>query len=155
MNFKRMMIGFAALATLGSAPALAAPPDVSARQLQTRTALNAFDLGLGGDRVTVTRDGRRDLVMVTNKNQKELIHSLKAAYRNDQVLPNGYRVAGWAHLANDSHTFTLKNDAGERMVAEVSGDSAQTRVKIWGSVRTANPPRATPASYAKRRVNLP
>jgi len=151
MNLKRIMLGFAALATLGSAPALATP-DVSARQFQTKTALTAFDLGLGGERVQVTQSGRRDLVMVSNKTQREVLENLKAAYATEKALPNGYKVAGWAHLANDTHTFTLKNAAGERMVAEVSGDRGQTRVKIWGAVRQANPPKASPAEYQRRNA---
>jgi len=154
MNLKRIMLGFAALATLGSAPALAAPPDVAARQFQAKSALTAFDLGLVGDRVTVTKEGRRDLVMTTNKNRKEVLDGLKDAYSTEKALPNGYKVAGWAHLANGSHTFTLKNAAGERLIAEVSGDSGQTKVKIWGGVRLDTPPRTTPEKFNRRISSL-
>lgn len=150
MNLKRIMLGLAALATLGSSSALAAPPDVSARQFQAKTTLNAFDLGLKGDRVMVTKAGRRDLVMTTNKNQRQLLSELKDAYRTERTLPNGYKVAGWAHLANDSHTFTLKNAAGERMIAEVSDAGGQTKVKVWGAIRTANPKMASRESIMRR-----
>jgi hypothetical protein len=150
MNLKRMMLGLAALATLGTTPALAAPPDVSARQFQAKSTLNDFDLGLQGDRVAVTKTGRRDLVMVTNKNQRQLLAELKDAYSTERALPNGYKVAGWAHLANGNYTFTLKNDAGERMVAEVDGAPGQTKVKVWGAVRTANPKQISRANFMKR-----
>ncbi|HRE90719.1 MAG TPA: hypothetical protein PK095_16455 [Myxococcota bacterium] len=150
MNLKRIMLGLAALATLGSTSALAAPPDVSARQFQTKSTLNAFDLGLKGEQVTVTKAGRRDLVMVSDKAQGQLLADLKDAYRTERRLPNGYKVAGWAHLANDSHTFTLKNDAGERMIAEVSGDRGQTKVKVWGAVRPDRPKMTSRANLERR-----
>lgn len=150
MNLKRIMLGLAALATLGSTSALAAPPDVSARQFQAKSTLNTFDLGLKGDQVTVTKTGRRDLVMVSDKAQGQLLADLKDAYRTERPLANGYKVAGWAHLANDSHTFTLKNDAGERMIAEVSGDRGQTKVKVWGAVR-ADKPKMTSRANLERR----
>ena len=50
MNLRRlqgMMIGVAALVTLGST-AIAAPPDVTHRQVQVKNALTVFDLGLTG-----------------------------------------------------------------------------------------------------------
>ena len=53
-----------------------------------------------------------------------------------------YKVAGWAHLVqSDSTTFTLKNDAGDRMVAEVFEEGGAARVKVWGVMRKANPDR--------------
>lgn len=152
MNLKRIMLGLAAFATLGSASALASPPDVSARQFQTKSTLKALDVGLTGDHVTVTKHGRRDLVMVSKKSQDQLLNDLKDAYTTERTLPNGFKVAGWAHLANDSHTFTLKNEAGERMVAEVSGENGQTKVKVWGAVRTDNPQRVDRAALARRNA---
>ena len=150
MNLKRIMLGLAAFATLGSASAFAAPPDVAARQVQTKSTLRTLDVGLTGDHVTVTQHGRRDLVMVSSKSQNQLLADLKDAYSTERTLPNGFKVAGWAHLANGSHTFTLKNEVGERMVAEVSGDNGQTKVKIWGAVRTDNPTRVDRAALARR-----
>jgi hypothetical protein len=150
MNFKRLMLGFATLTALGT-PALAAPPEVSAGQLQAKQALSVFDLGLANDRVTVTREGRRDLVMVSHQDRAEVIANLKSAYTTSRTLPNGYSVEGWAHLAaNNSHTFTLKNSAGERLVAEVMDDAQGTKVKIWGGSRLANPQKQ-PLGDAPRR----
>lgn len=139
---RRMMLGLAALVSLGTAPVLAAPPqDVSSRQIQVKQALTVFDLGLTGDRLAHSAEGRRDLVLVSNQTRAEVISAFKQAYLQDKQLPNGYHVAGWAHLVqSDSTTFTLKNDAGDRMVAEVFDEAGQTKVKVWGVVRKANPP---------------
>ncbi len=141
MNIKRFVLGFATLSALGSTPALATP-EVSTGQLQAKQALSVFDLGLASDRVVVTREGRKDLVMVSHEDRAEVVANLKNAYTQSRQLPNGYTVEGWAHLAaTNSHTFTLKNSAGERLVAEVMGDAQGTKVKIWGGSRLANPPR--------------
>ena len=140
MNLRRMMLGLTAVVSLGST-ALAAPPDVSNRQIQVKDALTVFDLGLTGDRISQTADGRRDLVLVSNQSRAEVLAAFKSAYLGEKQLPNGYKVAGWAHLSQtDSTTFTLKNSAGDRMVAEVFDDAGTTRVKVWGLVRKANPP---------------
>jgi hypothetical protein len=137
------MLGLAAVATVGVTPALATPPDLSTRQLQVKHALTVFDLGLTGDRISQATDGRRDLVLVSNQSQAQVISALKNAYLDAKTLPNGYRVAGWANLVQtDSTTFTLKNDAGDRMVAEVFDEGGATKVKVWGVMRTANPPLA-------------
>ena len=141
MNFRRMMLGLAALVTLGSTSALAAPPDVSVRQQQLKNTLTVFDQGISGDRFAQTAEGRRDLVLTSSQSHTQMLGALKQAYLDQKALPNGYHVAGWAHLVqSDSTTFTLKNDAGERMVAEVFNDGGAAKVKVWGVVRTANPP---------------
>lgn len=143
MNLRRlqgMMIGVATLVTLGST-AIAAPPDVTGRQVQVKHALTVFDLGLTGERVSLDANGRKDLVFISNQRKDDVLKALKAAYLDETQLPNGYKVAGWAHLTQtDSTTFTLKNTAGDRMVAEVFESGGQTHVKLWGMVRTANPP---------------
>jgi len=136
-----MMLGLAALVTLGAAPALAAP-DVSTRQLHVKDALSVFDLGLTSDRIARTSEGRLDLVLVSSQPQAQVLSALKAAYLDEKALPNGYKVAGWAHLVQtDSTTFTLKNGAGDRMVAEVFAGGNGTTVRVWGVSRAANPPR--------------
>ena len=141
MNLRRMMLGLTAVVSLGSTAALAAPPDVSNRQVQVKNALTVFDLGLTGDRIAQTADGRRDLVLVSNQTRAEVLAAFKSAYLDEKQLPNGYKVAGWAHLVQtDSTTFTLKNSAGDRMIAEVFEDAGKTRVKVWGVMRKANPP---------------
>jgi hypothetical protein len=150
MNLRRMMLGIAALATLGTTSALAAPPDVSARQVQAKGALSVFDLGVTNDKVSLSQTGR-DLTMVSSQNHDTVLRALKDAYLNESRLPNGYQVAGWAHLVQtDSTTFTLKNDAGERMVAEIFPDAAGTRVKIWGIVRPDAPVRKPLAEIPRR-----
>ena len=140
MNLRRITLGLAALVTLGTTSAMAAPPDVSSRQLQVKNALTVFDLGLTGDRIAQV-EGRRDLVLVSNQPRHEVISAFKNAYLQERELPNGYHVAGWAHLTQtDSTTFTLKNVAGDRMVAEVFEEAGATRVKVWGVMRKENPP---------------
>lgn len=141
MNVRRLMLGLAALVTLGAAPALAAP-DVSTRQVHVKDALTVFDLGLTRDRIAQTAEGRRDLVLVSNQSKAEVLAALKRAHSEERDLPNGYHVAGWAHLVqSDSTTFTLKNTAGDRMVAEVFEEGGQTKVKLWGLVRPDKPTR--------------
>jgi len=140
MNLRRMMLGLAAVVTLGTTTAIAAPPDVSSRQLQVKDALTVFDLGLTGDRIANV-EGRRDLVLISNQSRTKVVSTLKNAYLQERELPNGYHVAGWAHLVHsDSTTFTLKNGAGDRMVAEVFEEGGATRVKVWGVMRKENPP---------------
>ena len=140
---RRMMLGLAALATLGTTSALAAPPDMANRQLQVKNAITVFDLGLTGDRIAQTADGRRDMVLSSNQSRAQVVKAFKGAYLDEKSLPNGYRVAGWAHLVqSDTTTFTLKNDNGDRMVAEVFDEGGAAKVKVWGVVRKANPDRA-------------
>ena len=141
MNLRRMMLGLAALATLGSATAFAAP-DVSTRQLHVKDALTVFDLGLTNDRIAQTVEGRRDLVLVSNQTRAQVISAFKQAYLAERELPNGYHVAGWAHLVHsDSTTFMLKNLAGDCMVAEVFEEAGVTKVKVWGMTRPDQPQR--------------
>ena len=141
MNLRRLMLGMAALVTLGSTSALAAPPDVTHRQMQLKDTLTVFDLGLTQDRVQENIRGRRDVVFTSNQSRDQVLTRLKNAYSDEKQLPNGYKVAGWAHMVKtDSTTFTLKNAQGDRMVAEVFDEGGRARVKVWGVVRTANPP---------------
>jgi hypothetical protein len=135
------MLGLAALVTLGSTTALAAPPDVSNRQMQVKQALTVFDLGVTQDRFEEANRGRRDLVMVSNQSSAQVLSALKSAYLDETRLPNGYKVAGWAHLVHsDSTTFTLKNSDGDRMIAEVFDEGGRAKVKVWGFIRKDNPP---------------
>lgn len=150
MNLRRMTLGLAALVTLGTTSAMAAPPDVSSRQLQVKDALTVFDLGLTGDRMAQV-EGRKDLVLVSNQSRSQVISQFKQAYLQERELPNGYHVAGWAHLTQtDSTTFTLKNEAGDRMVAEVFEEAGATRVKVWGVLRKDKPP-VKPYNEVSRR----
>lgn len=140
MNLRRMTLGLAALVTLGTTSAMAAPPDVFSRQVEVKNALTVFDLGLTGDRIAQV-EGRRDLVLVSNQPRNQVISTFKNAYLQERELPNGYHVAGWAHLTQTgSTTFTLKNQAGDRMVAEVFEEAGATHVKVWGVMRKDNPP---------------
>ncbi len=142
MNLRQMTLGLAAVVTLGtSSAAFAAPPDVSSRQLQVKDAITVFDLGLSQDRFTHV-EGRKDLVMVSSRPRHAIEAAFKNAYRQERTLPNGYHVAGWAKLTKTgSTTFTLKNAAGDRMVAEVFDDGGKTQIKLRGVVRKANPPK--------------
>jgi len=141
MNMRRMMLGLAALVTLGAGPALAAP-DVSTRQIHVKDALTVFDLGLAQDRIAQTAEGRRDLVLVSNQSEAQVLAALKRAHSEERDLPNGFYVAGWAHLVqSDTTTFTLKNKAGDRMVAEVFEEGGVAKVKVWGVVRPDKPTR--------------
>ena len=151
MIVRRVMLGLAAVVTLGSTSALAAPPDLSSRQMQVKDAISVFDLGLTGDRIAQTAEGRRDMVLKSNQSRSQVISAFKTAYLDEKTLPNGYRVAGWAHLVqSDSTTFTLKNDAGDRMVAEVFEEGGAAKVKVWGVMRKANPERVPFNSVPRR-----
>ena len=149
MNLRQMTLGLAAVVTLGtSSAAFAAPPDVSSRQLQVKDAITVFDLGLTQDRIAHI-DGRKDLVMVSSRSRTSVEAAFKTAYRQERTLPNGYYVAGWGKLTKTgATTFTLKNAAGDRMVAEVFDAGGKTQIKLWGVVRKENPPQ-------KSRDNLP
>lgn len=143
MKLTTLTLGLVTLATLGSATAFAAPPDVARRQTEVRGALDHFQFGLVGDRPTFTPSGRRDLVMFTNHDRAIVVEELKQAYRQKKVLPNGYRVAGWAHIAaTDSYTFTMKNPNNENYIAEVWRDPQGTRVQIWGMAHEVGVQRA-------------
>lgn len=151
MNLRQMTLGLAAVVTLGtSSAAFAAPPDVSSRQLQVKDAITVFDLGLTQDRIA-HMDGRKDLVMVSSQPRHEIEAAFKNAYRQERTLPNGYYVAGWAKITKTgSTTFTLKNAAGDRMVAEVFDSAGKTQIKVWGVVRKDNPPQKSLEGMPRR-----
>ena len=151
MKMKQMIVGLAAFATLGTSSALAAPPDIAARQADVKQALSVFKLGATRDVVSESRHGP-DLTLHTNANHTELLRSLQNAYLNETPLPNGYTIAGWAHIdATNSHTFTLLNAAGDRMVADVKGDAANNaEITVRGIVHRAVPTRK-PLNEVPRR----
>lgn len=137
MKLKTLTLGLVTLATLGSASAFAAPPDIARGQTEVRGVLDTFKFGLVGDRPTFTPSGRRDLVMFTNRDRAVVVEEMKTAYRSHRTLANGWKVAGWAHIhATDSYTFTINNSRNESFVAEVWNDPQGTRVQIWGMAHT-------------------
>jgi hypothetical protein len=141
MTLKRIALGFFALATLGSTSALAAPPDIAARQTEVKTALNGLNLNLAGDATSFDARGRRDLVVRTNAQHGALVSQLKTAYLQRTALPNGYIVAGYSKQARTGKTtFTMRNlRTNDRYMAVVTSDAAGSQVKILG--RNLNPNR--------------
>lgn len=139
MKLKTITLGLVTLATLGTASAFAAPPDVAQKQLEVRGVLDSFHLDLAGDSATFTPQGRRDMVMFTGKDHDSVVNELKTAWKQRKALKNGYVVAGWAHLVqSDSYTFTMKAPDNERLVAEVFKDPQGARIHIWGRARNPN-----------------
>jgi len=158
MKLASITLGLVAFATLGTS-ALAAPPDIARRQTEIRSALAPFKFNLSGDRAQFTPQGRRDLVMVTPEDRAEMVEDLKTAFRQKRDLPNGYRIAGWAHVAaTGSYTFTVKHmSRNENHVVELFEDPAGTRVKIWGSINAVGPKPAprfqVPSRFSPARLD--
>jgi hypothetical protein len=152
MNFKRLTLGLTVVFSLGAAPVLAAPPDISRQQLAIKGALNTFDLDLGQERIEHRRHGRQDIVYQTRADHDRLVLDLKLAYQNDRVLPGGYRVSGWAFIdARQSYTFTFEDvRTRDSYVAEVTRAPQGAEVNIRGSVFQWRGPRA-PLSQIPRR----
>lgn len=152
MNFKRLTLGLAVLFSLGAAPVFAAPPDISQKQVAIKGALNAFNLNLGQERVEHARNGRADVVFQTSRNHDEVIRDMKLAYTNDRVLPNGFKVSGWAFIdARQSYTFTIEDTrTRDSYVAEVTRAPQGAEVNITGNMFAWRPQRA-PLSQIPRR----
>jgi len=141
MKLKTLTLGLVTFVTLGSASAFAAPPDVARTQLDAKSALTGFKFNLSGEQATFNSRGRRDLVMFTNRDHAAVVGELQSAYENRRMLPNGYHVAGWAHLvATDSYTFTLRSENNDQIVAEVFKDPQGARVQIWGAAHNIYAP---------------
>ena len=142
MTLRRIALGFFAFATLGTTSALAAPPDIGARQTEIKTALNGLDLNLAGDATAINARGGRDLVVRSASNRQVLESQLRDAYLQKKELPNGYVVTGYAHMVRTGKTnYTVRNlRTNDRYIAEVSNDSAGTQVKILNRSLNSNRP---------------
>lgn len=154
MMKRRFTLGLAILTTITlGGTALAAEPTIQKKQVDIRSAITGLDISVKGERVAFSNHGRRDVVLFANQGKTDVVAQLKAAYETKRVLPNGYRVIGWASIrATDTYTFTLEKDRMESLVAEVGGDDASAQIKLWGVAYRLDAPRKplylTPRRYA-------
>jgi len=144
-------LGIALVLFVTDAAAARRRSDVVARQAQIREVLEAFDLALGGDEITIGPRGRRDLVLFSPRPRDATVLALKAAYSDTRRLPHGFRVAGWASIiATGTYTFTLKDESEGSWVVEVADAGLGCRLVIWGLGRELLPERRPRAELPLR-----
>jgi hypothetical protein len=167
MDLKRITLALAAVCSIPAGPALASPlraepvvemtalPDISLEQGRVRDALNGLALDLAGQRVTIGRRGRHDMVFASAQAPEAVFGALKSAYLGKRVLRHNLRVAGWAFIdARQAWTFTIEDaDTLDSWVAEVAPSEGGTRVTIAGVTQRWRAPAST-LPHIPRRGDL-
>ncbi len=126
----RSLVFALTLAVGGSA--LAAPPNIPARQTEIRGAIDGLKIDVANERVVLTDRGRRDLVLFARTADTKVVAELRKAFVEARRLDNGYEVVGWARMAADgSYNFSFEKD-GEVIVANVQADGNGTRIEVRG-----------------------
>ena len=155
MMKKALTLGIAALVTVGlTVPALA-NDYVPTRQSEIRKALTTLNVNINSERIVFTKKGRKDLLLQSATSKMKVVGALQKAFGHKTVLPNGYRVAGWAHMdETDHYNFTFRR-GDERFVASVFADGSGSKIKIWGHAYNPKLTRRVPGKPLPRRLDRP